>query len=141
MANILDRFKSTTVGSSGRVLDYSSKLSPNGDFTKLYDIDAILTSWNNILITPRGSMDHDPEFGCNLYLYLFEPLDEVSQEGIKDEIISSLSRYDDRATVEDVEVSFFKNKKGFNVSISVSYAGTKNNLSLTLDENTYQNFI
>ena len=49
MANILDKFKTTSIGSSGRVLDFSSKLSPSGDFSKLYDMDAILTSWSNII--------------------------------------------------------------------------------------------
>jgi len=140
MANILDKFKNTSVGSSGRILDFSSKLSSSGDFSKLFDIDAILTSWNNILITPKGSMDHDPDFGSNLYLFLFEPADSQTQEAIKDEIIRCLSTYDDRANVADVSVEFFSNMKGFNISITADYAGETSDFSLTLDENTYQSF-
>jgi phage baseplate assembly protein W len=140
MANILDKFKTTSVGSSGRVLDFSSKLSPSGDFSKLYDMDAILASWSNILITPRGSMDHDPEFGSDLHLYIFEPADTVTQESIKNEIYKAITTYDDRANIDEINVSFFKNKKGFNISIIANYEGDNSEMSLTMDENTYMSF-
>ena len=140
MANILDKFKTTSIGSSGRVLDFSSKLSPSGDFNKLFDMDAILTSWSNILMTPRGSMDHDPEFGSDLYLYIFEPADSVTQESIKNEIYRAITTYDDRANIDEINVAFFKNKKGFNVSIVASYEGDNSEINLNMDENTYMSF-
>ena len=140
MANILDKFKTTSIGSSGRVLDFSSKLSPSGDFNKLFDMDAILASWSNILMTPRGSMDHDPEFGSDLYLYIFEPADTVTQESIKNEIYKAITTYDDRANIDEINVAFFKNKKGFNVSIVASYEGDNSEMNLTMDENTYISF-
>lgn len=140
MANILDKFKTTSIGSSGRVLDFSSKLSPSGDFNKLFDMDAILASWSNILMTPRGSMDHDPEFGSDLYLYIFEPADTVTQESIKNEIYKAITTYDDRANIAEINVAFFKNKKGFNVSIVASYEGDNSEMNLTMDENTYMSF-
>lgn len=140
MANILDKFKTTSIGSSGRILDFSSKISPSGDFSKLFDMDAILSSWSNILITPRGSMDHDPEFGSDLYLYIFEPADTITQESIKDEIYRALTTYDDRALIDEITVSFLKNKKGFNVSIVAKYEGDNSEMNLTLDENTYMSF-
>jgi len=140
MANILDKFKTTSIGSSGRVLDFSSKLSPSGDFNKLFDMDAILASWSNILMTPRGSMDHDPEFGSDLYLYIFEPADSVTQESIKNEIYRAITTYDDRANIDEITVAFFKNKKGFNVSIVASYEGDNSEMNLNMDENTYMSF-
>jgi len=140
MANILDKFKTTSIGSSGRVLDFSSKLSPSGDFNKLFDMDAILASWSNILMTPRGSMDHDPEFGSDLYLYIFEPADTVTQESIKNEIYKAITTYDDRANIDEINVAFFKNKKGFNVSIVASYEGDNSEMNLNMDENTYMSF-
>ena len=140
MANILDKFKTTSIGSSGRILDFSSKLSPSGDFNKLFDMDAILTSWSNILMTPRGSMDHDPEFGSDLYLYIFEPADTVTQESIKNEIYKAITTYDDRANIDEINVAFFKNKKGFNVSIVASYEGDNSEMNFTMDENTYMSF-
>lgn len=138
--NALDRFKNVSVGSAGRILDYKSKLNASGDFQKLFDMDAILNSWYNILVTQKGTMDHDPLFGSNLYKYVFEQCDETSQEGIKTEIIYSLSTYDDRAKIYDVEVIFYSNKKGFTVNIIAEYAGRKSNMKLSIDETTINNF-
>ena len=140
MASRLEKFRNVSVGSVGHVLDYASKITSFGDFAKIFDIDAILTSWNNILITPIGSMDHDPEFGSNLYKYVFEPEDEFSREGIKNEILRCLSTYDDRATIADLQINYYSNMKGFEVSILVSYSGYKANLKVTMDENTLNNF-
>ena len=141
MANILDKFQHSSVGSAGRIMDYSPQIASSGDFKKLFDLDAIITSWKNILTTPRGSMDHDPEFGSNLYLFIFEPADSATMEGIKNDIIQSLTTYDDRARIEDIEISFLRNKKGFNVNIIVNYRGRNTNLDVKLTENDYQNFI
>ena len=141
MANILDKFKDSSVGSSGRIFDYLPKINSSGDFTKVYDINAILTSWNNILITPVGSYDHDPEFGSNLYLKLFEPSDEITRNAIKDEIKAALNKYDNRANIIDIRVTYLKNKKGFSVSIIVNYFGVKSQLDIVFNEQVYQNYL
>lgn len=141
MATLLDKFKNTSVGSVGRVLDFTSEITPSGDFKKIFDLDAIITSWKNILTTPRGSMDHDPEYGSNLYLYIFEPADSGTRDAIKNDIVQSLTTYDDRARIETIDITFLRNKKGFNVNIIVNYHGRSTNLDIKIDENGYQNFI
>ncbi len=138
--NILERFQKNSVGSAGRLIDYTPVISSSGNFTILYDIDAILNSWNNILITPRGSMDHDPEYGSTLYLYLFEPADQFTEEAIKNEIIRAISTYDNRAIIKEITTTFYNNMKGFNVSIIVDYQGFKTNLKVSIHEGTLRNF-
>lgn len=138
--NILERFQKNSVGSSGRLIDYTPVISSSGNFTILYDIDAVLNSWNNILITPRGSMDHDPEYGSTLYLYLFEPADKFTEEAIKNEIIRAISTYDSRAIIKEITTTFYNNMKGFNVSIIVDYQGFKTNLKVSIHEGTLRNF-
>jgi phage baseplate assembly protein W len=139
--NILDKFRDTSVGSSGRTVDYTPKIGSNGDFIKTYDLSAVIKSWNNILITPRGSCDHDPEFGSNLHLYLFEFTDEQTKEEIKDEIYNSLMTFDDRAGISDIVIDYLQNRKGFTVTITANYFGSKSNTSLTIDETTFQNYM
>jgi phage baseplate assembly protein W len=141
LPNIIDSFKETSIGSSGRILDFSSKIDASGNFTILYDLDAIIKSWNNILITPKLSCDHDPDFGSNLYLFLFEPADKRTQVAIKNEIMTELSTYDVRATIDNITVNFFQNKKGFSVLIFVSYFGNKKTLNISFDEETYQSYM
>jgi len=141
LANILDKFKDSSIGSSGRIFDYIPKINSGGDFTKVYDVNAILISWSNILTTPTGSYDHDPEFGSDLYLKLFEPADNNTKNAIKDEIQSSLNKYDRRANITDIRVEFLKNQKGFSVSILVNYFGVKSQIDVVFNEQMYQNYL
>lgn len=140
MANLLDSFKKSSIGSEGRLIDYTPKLKSNGDFNKVFEIDAILISWNNILITPKGSMDHDPEFGSNLYKYLFEPADTLTRDGIENEIRACLGRYDNRASISKLQTYFYSNKKGFSVAIIVDYFGYRSQMKISIDEETLNNF-
>lgn len=140
MANLLDSFKRTSIGSAGRIVDYTPKIKASGDFNKIFEIDAILISWNNILITPKGSMDHDPEFGSNLYKYIFEPADSTTQQGIENEIRSCLGRYDNRAAISEIKTTFYNNKKGFAVAIIANYFGYRGQMKVSIDEDILNNF-
>jgi len=141
LTTILDKFKDSSIGSSGRIMDFSSKINPSGDFTKLYDLDVILNSWSNILMTPKESYDHDPEFGSNLFLLIFDQADSKTEEAIKEEIVRSVTTYDNRAVIDSIDISFLSNQKGFSVSIVVNYYGYKNNITLNFDENTFQSYM
>jgi len=141
MANLLDRFNKDVLGSIGSIADFSPVISASGDFKRVVNIETILLSWNNILLTPTRTYDHDPEYGCDVFLRVFDPADSETQEGIENDIISSLTRYDDRASVEEVEVTFLKNLKGFKVDVFVEYKGDKTILSTVIDENLYLKFM
>lgn len=137
MSTILDRFKETSIGSAGRIVDFNSILNSSGTFTKLYDLDAIIRSWNTILVTPKRTKDHDPNFGSNLHLFIFEPADQGTIDAIKDEIENSVMSIDDRASITNIDVNFLKNNKGFSVSIYISYFGERNVLNINFNESLY----
>lgn len=139
MASLIDKFKKSVIGSNASIFDYTDKISPSGDFKRISNLEAILNSWNNILLTPKRSCDHDPEYGCDLYKFIFEPADVMTMNEIKSEILNSLSTYDDRATPSDVEVKFLSNRKGFMVNVFVEYENQEGQLSATIDESTYFN--
>ena len=141
MSNILDKFKDTSVGSAGRLVDFTSVISSSGDFSKLFDLDVILNSWNNILTTPKGSVDHDPTYGSMLYLFVFQPADTETMIGIKNELKTSLMTFDDRASISSINISFLKNLKGFSVDVIVKYAGRSSNLKLNMSKEYYQSYI
>ena len=140
MTNLLERFNQTVAGSDSKLADYLSKISPSGDFKRIKNIEVILNSWNNILITPRRSYQYDPEYGSDLYKMVFDPADDQTIRKIKDELAVTLQRYDDRATIEDVEVTFLTNLKGFNVAVDVGYQGESGQLSIVVDESVYFKF-
>jgi phage baseplate assembly protein W len=140
MANILDRFNEAVAGSNSKLADYTSKVAAAGDFKRITNIEVIVSSWNNILITPRRTYQWDPEYGSNLYKMVFEPADDITVNKVIDEVTNTLLRYDDRANIQNVDVTFFKNLKGFSVAVDVSYEGETGQLQVVIDEATYFKF-
>jgi len=141
MANRLSRFNKYAIGSKGKISDFTARVAASGDFVRVEDIETILSSWNNILLTPTRSYNFDPEFGSELYKYVFEPADEVTAAAISEEVEFRLSLYDDRAVVNSVDVAFLSNLKGFTVSIYAEYDGEEASLSAVIDETIYFNFL
>jgi len=141
MANLLDLFQKQVVGSSGKIADYIARISAKGDFSRVTNLQAILASWNNILLTPLRSYTFEPDYGSELFKYVFEPADFDTLENIKNEVEYRLSSYDDRATVENIDVKFISDRKGFVINVLVDYDGEQGELSLMLDEALYLNFM
>jgi len=140
MANMLNRFNEAVAGSNFKLADYTSKVSVRGDFKRVSSIEVLVSSWNNILMTPRRTYQYDPEYGSNLYKMVFEPADQVTVSKVIDEVTATLLKYDDRANIENVNVTFFKNLKGFSVAIDVNYQGETGQLEVIIDEATYFKF-
>jgi len=140
MSNLLTRFKKTVVGSNKKIGDYLSKIDVSGDFKRITDIEVIIASWSNILITPKRTYQFDPEYGSNLYKMIFEPTDDATLAEITNDVVNSLSLYDNRAIIKDINVIFSTNLKGFNVAIDVEYQGEKGQLEVVIDENSYFKF-
>ena len=129
----LDRFKSI-IGKSESVSDFTSKISPTGDFTKVTNLQALIGSWKNILLIPTRSYIDDPEFGSDLYLHIFKPADEVTAGLIETEIRNRVYRFDDRAKVDSIDIRFLSNRKGFVVNVVVEYNGEIGQLDAVFDE-------
>ena len=136
MANLLDRFHKEVVGSDYTIYDYLSKITAKGDFKRIRDIDVIINSWNNILITPRRTYLFDPEYGSDLHKMVFEPADDVTVDRIKQEVQQQLMKYDDRATIEKMEVLVKPNGKGFIINILADYEGEQETLTISFDDST-----
>jgi len=141
VANLLDRFNKNAIGSKGNIADYISIIISSGDFKRVTNLEVILNSWSNILLTPLRTYDHDPTYGSDLYKMIFEPADEMTSEKIEREIESKITLFDDRATIEDISIDFLTNQKGFNLSITVDYEGTSGELKTTIDESLYFKFM
>lgn len=137
MANLLDRFRKEVTGSDDRLHDFLPKITSAGDFQQIKDIDVIIASWNNILITPRRTHLHDPEYGSDLYKMIFEPVDDQTVDQIKREIEYRIQKYDNRASIDEIQVRLISNRKGFEVDIYVTYEGEKGTLSIRFDDSTY----
>ena len=136
MANLLRRFNKEVVGSDGRIYDYLAKITASGDFKRVQDLNVIINSWNNIILTPKRTYLHDPEYGSNLHKLVFEPADSDTVEMIKTELYDTLLYYDDRASIDEIEVIIKANGKGYHLNIFVTYEGAKGTLSVSFDDST-----
>ncbi len=141
MASTLELFQNSVQGSKGTLVDFISIISSKGDFTKITNLDVIIKSWNNILMTPRRTVDHDPEYGSELYRYIYEPADDYTKDKIIEEVTSKIQTYDDRATITSVTVVYLANKKGFNVSVNADYDGEEAELTVPITEQNYISYI
>ena len=141
MANLLNRFFDQVIGSSEKIRDYIALISSRGDFQRIEDLNVILTSWNNILLTPRRTYILDPEFGSDLYKYVFEPVDEITVDSIRNEAIETIKFYDDRATITDCQVRVMSSGKGYSLDIVADYKGHTGSLTVTFDDTTFADFL
>ncbi len=134
VANLLDRFNKTVVGADDKDADYQPKIVTSGDFKRITDIEVILSSWTNILVTPKRTYQYDPEYGSDLYKLVFEPADEATKEQIIQETIETLRLYDPRAIVKNVTVTFIESRKGFNVALEMEYKDNEGELQVVIYE-------
>jgi len=137
MANPLNRFHLTPKTRTEEIeyFDYIPVISPVGDYTRVENIDVLINSWNNILLTPKGSYDHDPNYGSNLFNLIFQPTNVDTENAISDEIYSSLYYYDNRASINSMKIKFLKgkqSKKGYCVEIYVKYKGKIKPLTINI---------
>ena len=129
----LDRFKSI-VGKSESIADFTSKISPTGDFTKVTNLQALIESWKKILLIPTRSYIDDPDFGSDLYLFVFRLADQTTLGLIESEIRNRILRFDDRAELDSIDIRYLSNRKGFVVNAVVEFDGEKGQLDLVFDE-------
>ena len=141
MANLLDRFKVSVIGSSERIRDYLPNIEATGDFQSTSDLNVIINSWKNILLTPRRNYPYDPDYGSDLYKLVFEPLDEITIQKIEDEVFTSINRYDNRAFIESIDIKYLRSEKGISLDIVVDYQGEKGLLSMILNEQIFSGLL
>lgn len=68
-------------------------ISGGGYFSKKSGVELVKNAVRQLLLTEKGERLMLPNFGCSLKQYLFQPLDEITFEGIKKEIQTSFSSY------------------------------------------------
>lgn len=89
--------------------------------TMVEDLDAIRNAIKNILLTKKGSLPGKPEFGSNLYYYLFEPLDHIIIQNIKTDLETCLRKYEPRIQVINIEIEDDEAFHRIDISITFKY--------------------
>ena len=93
------------------------------DISALKNESAIARSVRNIVFTVPGEKFFDEDFGSRISQALFENINDISANIIKNEIESSLKIYEPRVNVREVEVRPNFDQNEFNVTIIYEIIG------------------
>ena len=112
------------VSKSFKDLSISFKFNPlSGDLIALKNENAIARAVRNIVLTTPGEKLFDPDFGSSVSEILFENVDDITAVSIRDEIRSSLTNYEPRVELIDVEVEPNFDENQFDVLITYRIIG------------------
>jgi uncharacterized protein len=87
------------------------------DILKKVDDEAVAASIANILQTSNYERLFNPAFGCNLKKYLFEPIDDITTNNIREEIIRTITNFETRVELLDTVVQPEYDENGYTITI------------------------
>ena len=71
----------------------------------------------------KGEKWTDPTFGCDLELYVFQPLDQETQNSINEEVYNVIS-YDPRFEISDSTINVVHDAHSVTVNVKLTYLPT-----------------
>jgi len=85
------------------------------------DAQAINNSIRNILTTRRGSIPGKPRFGSDVYKVVFEIIDPMTEDMLKQFIFSALKEYEPRIFINYVQIKSIPEYNKVIANINYSY--------------------
>lgn len=98
----------------------------NGTVKLVAEEDDIVQSLKIILTTRPGERLTNPEFGCKMFDYLFDPINIQTEKNIVDAIQRAIVEFEPRITVENIVLDTEQELEGI-VSIDLTYVIRKIN--------------
>lgn len=100
------------------------KVNPlNNDIIDIKNENAIARSVRNLVMTLKGEIPYDPEVGSNANRLLFDNMDPVTLDLLKDDIRLTIENYEPRVSLYDVQVDPNYDNNEVNVRISYKIIG------------------
>ena len=91
----------------------------NNDIIDIKNENAIARSVRNLVMTLKGEIPYDPEVGSGANRLLFDNIDPVTLDLLKDDIRLTIENYEPRVSLYDVQVD--PNYDNNEVNVRVSY--------------------
>ena len=90
------------------------------------DASAIKQAIVNLLLTNKGERLMNPEYGSDIRRFLFEPLDYGTSALIKQNIVTTIGRFEPRISVQEIVSRPDFENNGFEITMTYSIVGTSN---------------
>jgi len=86
-------------------LDLTFGQTATKDVAKRVDVNAVKQSLKNLLFLRKGEKPFRPEIGSDLHKVLFEPMDFLTIDLMKDIIKELIGKYEPRVNLQKVEIN------------------------------------
>jgi phage baseplate assembly protein W len=93
------------------------------DIISIKNETAIARSLRNIVYTIPGEIPFNPQFGTNISRTLFDNMDNISASLLESQIRDSITRFEPRVNLRNVEVQPLYDTNEFNVNIIYQIVG------------------
>ena len=90
------------------------------------DASAIKQAIVNLLLTNKGERLMNPDYGSDIRSYLFEPLDYGTSALVKQNIVTTIGRFEPRISVQEIVSRPDFENNGFEITMTYSIVGTSN---------------
>ena len=101
-------------------IDFAFRANPiTGDVSLKKEVQAVKQSVLNILLTNRGELPFDPEFGSDIRKQLFENFDPITEQLLSDQIRSALRNYEPRVRVLNINIDGKPNRNSIDISLEI----------------------
>jgi len=88
------------------------------DILRKKNENAIAQSIKILLLTYNYERPYNPDLGCNLKQFLFEPIDDITTSIIEDTILKTIRNFEPRVQIEEVIASPNFDLNGYDVSLT-----------------------
>lgn len=93
------------------------------DIIVIKDFAAIKNSIKNLLLTSPGERFFNPNIGCSVSKILFEPVDPFTAYQLKEEIVTTIEKFEPRVKLNEVSVVTRSDEQGYDVTVDFSVIG------------------
>lgn len=140
MAQIFNQDKFTPLTTQTRIYsDFFTNFDvhpDNHDLVIKKNEEAVKTAIRNLILTNKYERPFQPNFGSNIKKFLFDPINQITQQNIKDEITHTIETYEPRANLIEVRVTPYVDDNAYRVTIVFSIINI--NTPITLNTFLYR---
>lgn len=103
---------------------------PGNDIKASFDLGAIRNSLQNLFNTIPGQRFLFPEYGTDLYQYIFLPITDSTGDAIRNKIIRSIQTFERRVTILEVNVTPDTDNNKYDITIVLQIPIFRNTTTL-----------
>lgn len=109
--------------------DIQNRIQTN-DLAADVDESAIRNSIRNLFNTKPGQRFLFPEYGLDLYQYVFEPITEHIAQIIGEKIVNKIEMYEPRVKVKNCYVKCLQDENQYDITLIVGFPTFNSNISI-----------